>query len=170
MILEKLLYPSHPVRCIITGPGEGGKSVFLTKMTFNTIHEFEKKTNIYSSSLHQDLYRTIIKCFSNFKPVTLGREISKEEDLDSLSEEMVKYKDLRKLEKETETYESTEELKYPLEHDPDFPILTNLDYSNEKESKNPSFQAMFKRSRHKNISLFHHFPRTERTTKENNSS
>ena len=32
MILEKLLYPSHPVRCILTGPSECGNSGFLTNL------------------------------------------------------------------------------------------------------------------------------------------
>ena len=30
--MEKILYPKHPVRCIITGPSECGKSVFLTNL------------------------------------------------------------------------------------------------------------------------------------------
>ena len=28
--MDKILYPQHPVRCIITGPSECCKSVFLT--------------------------------------------------------------------------------------------------------------------------------------------
>ena len=32
--MEKFLYPNHPVRCIITGPSECGKSVFLNKFNF----------------------------------------------------------------------------------------------------------------------------------------
>ena len=36
---EKLLYPIHPVRCIITGPSECSKSVFLTNIIFNIINE-----------------------------------------------------------------------------------------------------------------------------------
>ena len=27
-IMEKFLYPNHPVRCIITGPSESGKAFF----------------------------------------------------------------------------------------------------------------------------------------------
>ena len=30
--MEKRLYPSHPVCCIITGPSECDKSVFLTNL------------------------------------------------------------------------------------------------------------------------------------------
>ena len=32
--MEKFPYPTHPVRCIITGPSECGKSVFLTNLSF----------------------------------------------------------------------------------------------------------------------------------------
>ena len=32
--MEKILQPKPPVRCIITGPSECGKSVFLTKFNF----------------------------------------------------------------------------------------------------------------------------------------
>ena len=52
--MEKTLYPSHPVRCIITGPSECGKSVFLTNLILNIINEYDK-IYIYSPSLHQDL-------------------------------------------------------------------------------------------------------------------
>ena len=38
--MEKFLYPQHPVRCIITGPGKCGKSVFLTNLVLN-INKFE---------------------------------------------------------------------------------------------------------------------------------
>ena len=36
--MEKFLCPTHPVRCIITGPSECGKSVFLTNLILNTIN------------------------------------------------------------------------------------------------------------------------------------
>ena len=32
--MEKFLYPTHPVHCVITAPSECGKSVFLTKPNF----------------------------------------------------------------------------------------------------------------------------------------
>ena len=41
--MEKFLYPKHPVRCIITGPSECGKSVFLTNLILNSINEYDKK-------------------------------------------------------------------------------------------------------------------------------
>ena len=43
--MDKLLYPNHPVRCIITGPSNVGKSVFLTNLILNFINEYKK--NIY---------------------------------------------------------------------------------------------------------------------------
>ena len=30
--MDKILYPNHAVRCIITGPSEFGESVFLTNL------------------------------------------------------------------------------------------------------------------------------------------
>ena len=59
--MEKFLNPSHPVRCILTGPSECGKSVLLTNSILNNINEYDK-TIIYSPSLHQDLYQKLIKC------------------------------------------------------------------------------------------------------------
>ena len=54
--MDKIFYPTHPVRCIITGPRECGKSVFLTNLILNIINEYDK-IYIYSPSLHQDLYQ-----------------------------------------------------------------------------------------------------------------
>ena len=54
-MMEKLLYPNYTVRCIITGPSECGKSVFLTNFVLNIINEYGK-IYIYSPSLHQDFY------------------------------------------------------------------------------------------------------------------
>ena len=45
--MEKYLYPTHPVRCIITGPSECGKSVFLTNLILNIVNEYDKKTSIH---------------------------------------------------------------------------------------------------------------------------
>ena len=55
-MLEKILYPEHPVRCIITGPSESGKSVFLTNLLLKNNNEHDKVYN-YSPSLHQDFYQ-----------------------------------------------------------------------------------------------------------------
>ena len=40
--MDKILYPTHPVRCIITGPSECGKSVFLTNLILTFINENSK--------------------------------------------------------------------------------------------------------------------------------
>ena len=40
--MNKILYPTHPVRCIITGLSECGKSVFLTILILNIINEDDK--------------------------------------------------------------------------------------------------------------------------------
>ena len=56
--MEKNLYPNHPVRVIITGPSECGKSVLLKNLIFNIINEYDK-IYIYSLSLHQDLYQKL---------------------------------------------------------------------------------------------------------------
>ena len=53
MAIDKTLYQNHPVCCIITGPSECGKSVFLTNLILNIIDEYNK-IFIYSPSLHQD--------------------------------------------------------------------------------------------------------------------
>ena len=57
--MDKISYPNHPVRCIITGPSECGKSVLLTNLILNIINEYDK-IYIYSPSLHQDLYQKLI--------------------------------------------------------------------------------------------------------------
>ena len=62
--MEKFLYPTHPVRCIITGPSECGESVFLTNLISNITNEYDK-FYIYSPGLHQDIYQKLIKRFSN---------------------------------------------------------------------------------------------------------
>ena len=59
---EKFLYPKHPVRCIITGPSECGKTVFLINSILDFITEYDK-IYIYSPPLHEDLYQKLIKCF-----------------------------------------------------------------------------------------------------------
>ena len=149
--MEKILYPTHPVRYIITGPSECGKSVFLTNLIFNIINECDK-IYIYSPSLHQDLYQKLIKCFSNHIPINIIPNILNEEDIDVVIEEIVNNKDFQKSNTEIETYESIEELKFPQEYiDGGIIILDDL---NEKEMNDFRVQAKFKRSRHNNLSIF----------------
>ena len=86
--MEKYLYPNHPVRCIIRGSSEFGKNVFLTNLILNIINEYDKIFT-YSSSLHQDLYQKLIKCFSNYVPIHITPNIHSQEDIEVVIEEIV---------------------------------------------------------------------------------
>ena len=149
--MERFLYPKHPVRCIITGPSECGKSVFLTNLILNIINEIDK-IYIYSPSLHQDLYQKLIKCFSNYIPINIIPNILSEEDLDLVIQEVVNNKDFEKSVTEIETFDNIEELRFPQEYENNSIII--LDDLNEKEINNDKIQAMFKRGRHNNLSIF----------------
>ena len=149
--MKKYLYPQHPVRCIITGPSNVGKSVFLTHTILNIFNEFDK-IYIYSPSLHQDLYQKLIKCFNNYIPIHIIPNNLNEEDIDLVIGEVVFIKDFEKSDTEIETCESIEELKFPQGYDDGGIII--LDHVNEKEKNDPSVQAMFKRFRHNRISNF----------------
>ena len=149
--MEKILYPSHPCRCIITGPSECGKSVFLTNLILNIINEYDK-IYIYSPSLHQDLYQKLSKCFSNYIPIHIIPIILNEEDIDIVIEEVVNNKDFEKSNTEMETFDNIEDLKFPQEYEHNSIII--LDDLNQKEMDDPRVQARFKRSRHNNLSIF----------------
>ena len=149
--MERILYPSHPCRCIITGTSNVGKSFFLTNLILNIINEYDK-IYIYSPSLHQDLYQRLIKCFSNYIRIHIISNIFNEEDIDVVIQEIVDNKDFEKSNIEIETYNNIEELKYPQEYENSSIII--LDVLNQKEMDDPRFQAMFKRSRHNNLSIF----------------
>ena len=150
--MDKFLYPNHPVRCIITGPSECGKSVFLTILILNIINEYDK-IYIYSPSLHQDLYQKLIKCFSNYIPIHIISNILNEADIDIVIDELVNNKDFEKSDTEKETFDKiAEELKFPQEDVNNSIII--LDDLNQKEMDDPRVQAMFKRSRHNNLSIF----------------
>ena len=149
--MEKNLYPNHPVRCIITGPSECGKSVFLTNLILNIINEYDK-IYIYSPCLHQDLYQKIFKCFSNYIPIHIKPNILNEEDIDIVIEEIVKNKDFQKSDTEIETFDNIEKLKFPQDYENSSTII--LDDLNEKENNKEKIQAMFKRGRHNNLCIF----------------
>ena len=151
MIMDKKLYPTHPVRCIITGPSSSGKNVFLTNLFLNIINEYDKIYN-YSASLHQGLYQKLIECFSNHIPIHIIPNILNEEDIEIVIEEIVKNKDFEKSDTEMETYDNMDELKFPQDYENNSIII--LDDLNEKEIINDKIQAMFKRGRHYNLSIF----------------
>ena len=149
--MEKILYPFHPCRCIITGPSNVGKSFFLTNLILNIINEYDK-IYTYSPSLHQDLYQKLIKCFINYIPIHIISNILNETDIDVVIQEIVDNKDFEKSNTEIETFDNIEELKFPQEFENNSIII--LDDLNQKEMDDPRVQAMFKRSRHNNLSIF----------------
>ena len=128
-----------------------GKSVFLTNLILNIINEYDK-IYIYSPSLRQDLYQRIIKCFSKYIPIHIISNILNEEDLEILIEEIINNKDFQKLDIEIETFDNIENLKFPQEDENNSIII--LDDLNQKDMDDPRAQAMFKRSRHNNLSIF----------------
>ena len=131
--MEKYLYPTHPVIFIITGPSECGNSVFVTKLILNIFNEYGK-INIYSPSLHQDLYQQLIECFSNFIPIHISPNILNGEDIDIVTDEVVNTKDFEKSDIEIETFDNIEETKDPQEYENNSRII--LDKLNEKEFNN----------------------------------
>ena len=127
--MEKFLYPTHPVRCIITRPSECGKSVFLTNLILNNINEYDK-IFIYLPSLRQELYQKLYKYFSIYIPIHIIPNILNEEDIIVVIEELVNNKDFEKSDTDIQTYESFEELKIPQEYEDGGIII--LDDLNEK--------------------------------------
>ena len=110
--MEKFLYATHPVRCIITGPSECGKSVFLTKLILIIFNKYDK-IYINSSSLQQDLYQKLVTCFSNYIPIHIIPNNLNEKNIEVVIEEIAKNNDFEKSNTEIETYDSIEELKFP---------------------------------------------------------
>ena len=149
--MEKFLYTNHPLRCIICGPSNSGKSVFLTNFFLNILNEYDK-IYIYSPSLHQDLYQKLIKCFSNYIPIHIIHNILNEAYIDIVIEEIVKNKDFEKSVTDIATFDNTEDLKFPQDYENNSIII--LDDLNQKRWTIPRVQAMFKRSRHNNLSIF----------------
>ena len=80
----------------------------------NVFKELEK-INIYSPSLHQDLYQKVINCFNNYIPIHLNSNISNEQDIVLLIDEKVKIVELEKSDTGIEINESIEYLKNPQE-------------------------------------------------------
>ena len=75
-----------------------------------------------------------------------------EENIDIIIVEIVNNKDFEKSDTEIETFDSTEEIRFPQEHDNNSIII--LDDLNEREIIKDKIQAMFKRGRHKIVSIF----------------
>ena len=98
------------------------------------------------------MYQKLIKCFSNYIPIRIIPNILNEADIDIVIEETIDKKDFEKSNTEIETYESIEELIFSQDNDDGGIII--LDDLNEKGTNDPRVQAMFKRSRHNNLSIF----------------
>ena len=127
------------------------KSYFLTNLFLIIINEYDK-IYIYSPSLHQDLYQKLIKCFSNYIPIHIIPNTLNENDIDIVIEEIADNIDFKKSVIDIETFDNIEELKFPQEYKNNSIII--LDDLNQKEMDDPRVQAMFKRSRHNNLSIF----------------
>ena len=149
--MEKYLYPNHPVRCTKTGPSECGKSIFLTNLILNVINKNDK-IYIYSPSLHQDLYQNLIKCFHNYLPIHIIPNTLNEADIDIVNEEIVNSKGFEKSLTEIETFDIIEDLKFPQDYE--INSIITLDDLNQKDMDDLRVKAMFKRSRHNNLSIF----------------
>ena len=93
--MEMFLYPTHPFRCVITGPSCCGKSVLLTILILYIINEYDKIYN-YSPSLHQYLYQKLIKCFKKYIPIHILPNILNEEDVDIVIDEIDHNEDFEK--------------------------------------------------------------------------
>ena len=65
---------------------------------------------------------------------------------------IVNNKDFQKFDTEIETYENIEDLKFPQGYENTSIFI--LDDLNQKEMDDSTVQAMFKRSRHNNLSIF----------------
>jgi len=129
--MEHLLYPKSPVRVIITGKSNCGKTSLLLKILLNIIanrvSQIEEKCVkgfdklfIYSPTIHQENYKNLIQMF---EPVVSA-------------------------------YPNIDELKNPEEYDNDYKNVIILDDLSEKELKDNRVQMLFKRGRHNNIDVF----------------
>ena len=117
------------------------KPVRLTNLVLKIINEYYK-IYIYSSSLHQDLYQKLSRCFIKYIPINILRNILTEEDSVILIEEIVKNRHFEKSDTGIETYESIEQLQFPQEYQDGCVIIQ--DDLNEKKKNDPRLQAMFK--------------------------
>ena len=92
-----------------------------------------------------------MKSFSNFISINITPK-NLNEDIDIVIDEILNNKNFEKSDTEIETYESTVELKFPQDYEDGGIII--LDNLNEKEMNDHRVQAMGKRSRHNNLSIF----------------
>ena len=107
-------------------------------------------------STHQVFIKIYIKNylndFTNYIPIHIIPNILNEKDIDLVTEEIVNNKDFEKSDTEIEIFDNIEELRFPQENKNNSIII--LDDLNQKEINNDKIQAMFKRGRHNNLSIF----------------
>ena len=155
--MEKILYPEIPIRCIISGKSNSGKSTLLFKILFNIINEFDK-IYIHSPTIHQPNYQKLIKCFQNFLPLNVIDNILQAdidlEDLDDIIEELVNDEDFITSEIEIEFYDNIDEMKDANEYDSEKHNVIILDDLSKDQLNDKKVQMLFKRGRHNNISVF----------------
>ena len=72
--------------------------------------------------------------------------------LDLVIDDVINHEDFKKSDIDIEAYDSIEMLKYPQEYEDDG--ISLLDDLGEKQLNDPRVQALFKISRHKNLSIF----------------
>ena len=129
------------------------KNKLSNSVHIENINEVGKMYN-FLPVLHQNLNHKLIKCFSNYIAKSLIQIIDNAKGLDLLFDKRVNDEDFEKTAEEIETYKSKEDLRYPQKYDSNFPIVVILEGVNGKKLKKPRIEAMFKRSRHSNISNF----------------
>ena len=124
---------------------------FFQHITINFIREYDK-IYIYSPSLLQALYQKLIKCSTNYIHIHIRPNVLNEEDIEIVIDELINNKVFENSDTEIETIDNLEEIKYPQEYENNSIFI--LDDLSEKEINNDKIQAMFKRGRHNNFSIF----------------
>ena len=70
------------------------QKIFLTILIINIFNVYDK-INIYSPSIHQEIYQKLIECFSKFVPINIITTTLIEEDKDVVTDEIFKNKDFQ---------------------------------------------------------------------------
>ena len=144
--MKMKLYPKSPVRVVISGPSGCGKTCLLIKLITEIIDDYTE-IYIYSPSIHQETYTKLIECFEQkIPPISISKILKNKKTIeDCLSDELSNI--------EIFVHENIDELKFPQDYQGESTVII-LDDLNENEMKDERAQALFKRSRHKNISIF----------------
>ena len=170
------MYPSKPLRCIISGKTASRKRTLLFKIPLNIIIEFDK-IYIFSPTIHQPTYQKILKCFQSFMPLNAIYYIIQEdiplEELDNVVEVIVNDERVISSEIEIEPYDNIDELKDATEFHSDKNNIIILDDLSKDHLNDKRVPMLFKRGRHNNLSVFvssHGFYELPKDTLRENSS